>query len=132
MVWTKEGLNAREITSPELDGFNQAVGISVMVEDEEQKRRPLDIFVIYRPHKLYTDNKNSLSENDMKLNSLMLGKKNPTIWLGDFNMKDIDWNLMTGKNNNEKNFIGNPRCLPEAICGFPHTRQINLGPSVFK
>ena len=105
LIWTRVGLQVRELTAKELEDFNQAVGLTIKVEDTEGKPVPLDIYVIYRPHNLYAGSAEHLQENNEKLRKIMSNKKNSTIWLGDFNMKDINWEIGSAKKANSQDFL---------------------------
>ena len=54
----------------------------------------VELVLAYRPHKLYDGN--STSENNDAFASMFKAVQKPSIIIGDFNFKDIDWNTYSG------------------------------------
>ena len=88
IVYSRTNISASEVKSTSIDSsFNQYSEIKLNCDDGSEG---IQVYVIYRPHKLYNDDENVRS-NNQNLNNLIKSARGHSIFIGDFNYRDIDW-----------------------------------------
>ena len=87
LVYSKTNINATEVKNTSTDKtFNQFSQIKVNSDNDNED---IQIYLIYRPHKLYNDD--NVKTNNGNLTKLIKSSRGHSIFVGDFNYRDIDW-----------------------------------------
>ena len=87
LVYSKTNINATEVKNTSTDKtFNQFSQIKVNSDNDNED---IQIYLIYRPHKLYNDD--NVKTNNENLTKLIKSSRGHSIFVGDFNYRDIDW-----------------------------------------
>ena len=87
LIYVKEGIKCTQNEFDKLKDFNQYCSIPIPVISRGSNS--LDLVLVYKPHKLYDGNRTD--SNNALLNEFMRSVPKPSIVLGDFNFRDIDW-----------------------------------------
>ena len=102
IVYSRTNISASEVKSTSIDSsFNQYSQIKLNCDDGSED---IQVYVIYRPHKLYNDDENVRS-NNQNLNNLIKSARGHSIFIGDFNYRDIDWLNNSAVNPQSKLFL---------------------------
>ena len=93
IVWAKGNLIVTEIRSNCLDVFNQCCSVNLSLADGTS----VSLVLIYRPHNLYNTEVTE-RENNIKLCNILKSFTGPSLFIGDFNYSDIDWDHLSATN----------------------------------
>ena len=100
LVWTRKSLKVSEYVAPSLEKFNQSCAIRIPLSGGQS----VTLVLVYRPHNLY---KSSDSEkiNNEKLCNILRSIEGPSVFIGDFNYSDIDWQHMSALKISSREFL---------------------------
>ena len=102
IVYSKTNINVSEVKSTNIDSsFNQYSQIKLKSDEDHED---IQVYVIYRPHKLYNDD-NNVKRNNENLINLIKSARGHSIFIGDFNYRDIDWLNNSAVNPQSKLFL---------------------------
>lgn len=100
LIYAKCDSQVFELAQPaDTDQFNQYLSVRINLVD----KKCLDLYLIYRPHKLYNDE--NVLNNNSKLSRLIDNAEKPAMFIGDFNYGDINWTNLSATNPQSKIFI---------------------------
>ena len=100
LVWSKNSLKVSENMEPSLENFNQCCSIKLPLSGG----RVVTLVLVYRPHNLYKS-EDSEKMNNMKLCNILRNSEGPTVYIGDFNYSDIDWQHMSAVKTSSREFL---------------------------
>lgn len=93
ITYIMEGVTSVEINDPLYDDFNATLGVQI-----NTKKGPVKILTVYR-------SPNSTSENNAALLSVMSKGDKSTLYVGDFNYRNIDWENLSGGDPSGRSFV---------------------------
>ena len=100
LIYAKRDVQVFELAQPtNIEQFNQYLSVKINLANE----KCLNLYLIYRPHKLYNDE--NVGNNNSKLCRLIERAEKPAMLIGDFNCGDINWNNLTATNPQSKIFL---------------------------
>ena len=100
IIWAKGNLIVTEIRSNCLDVFNQCCSVNLSLADGTS----VSLVLIYRPHNLYNTEVTE-RENNVKLCNILKSFTGPSLFIGDFNYSDIDWDHLSATNGSSREFL---------------------------
>ena len=98
LIYAKTSLTVCEVQNS--CNFNQYIHVKVK---NEENVCDTNLYLVYRPHKLY--NCDNVKLNNENLTNLLSSANGHSIFIGDFNYRDIDWNNCTARGDQAKLFL---------------------------
>lgn len=101
LIYARNNLTVTEVKKSSCEyNFNQFTEIKVKAD---KSVNDVSIYLVYRPHKLY--NSEDVKVNNQNLINLISNAKKHSIFVGDFNFRDIDWTNNHATNPQSKLFL---------------------------
>ena len=100
LLWANETIKVSELKSVEIEQFNQGCGARIPLASGGS----LNLVLLYRPHNLYESPDTEMVNNN-KLCEVLSSVRNPAVFVGDFNLSDIDWGTLHGTRACSRQFL---------------------------
>ena len=100
LVWTRKSLKVSEYMAPSLQEFNQSCAVRIPLSGGQS----VSLVLVYRPHNVYRSSDSEKINND-KLCNILRSVEGPSVFIGDFNYSDIDWQHMSALKISSREFL---------------------------
>ena len=99
-IWASESIIVSENQNPIFKRFNQSCSVNLPLADGSK----VSLVLVYRPHNLYRSEVTE-NENNENLCSLLREVNRPSVFIGDFNYSDIDWEGLRANKKCSRDFL---------------------------